>query len=33
MWKEYRWLRHDGVMISKNEWYRLVRISGHAIGL
>ena len=24
--KEYRWLRHDSVMINKNEWYRLVRI-------
>ena len=20
--KEYRWLRHDSVMINKNEWYR-----------
>ena len=30
--KEYRWLRHDSVMISKNEWYRFSQNKGgHAI--
>ena len=30
--KEYRWLRHDSVMINKNEWYRFSQNKGgHAI--
>lgn len=30
--KEYRWLRHDSVMINKNEWYRFSQYKGgHAI--
>ena len=30
--KEYRWLRHDSVMINKNEWYRFSQSKGgHAI--
>ena len=30
--KEYRWLRHDNVMINKNEWYRFSQNKGgHAI--
>lgn len=30
--KEYRWLRHDSVMINKNEWYRFNQNKGgHAI--
>ena len=30
--KEYRWLRHDSVMINKNEWYRFIQNKGgHAI--
>ena len=26
--KEYRWLRHDSVMINKNEWYRFSQNKG-----
>ena len=26
--KEYRWLRHDSVMINKNEWYRFSQNEG-----
>ncbi len=30
--KEYRWLRHESVMINKNEWYRFSQNKGgHAI--
>lgn len=30
--KEYRWLRHDSVMINKNEWYRFSQNKGgHSI--
>ena len=30
--KEYRWLRHDSVMINKSEWYRFSQNKGgHAI--
>lgn len=30
--KEYRWLRHDSVIINKNEWYRFSQNKGgHAI--
>ena len=32
--KEYRWLRHDSVMINKNEWYRFSQNKGgHAIDI
>lgn len=29
--KEYRWLRHDSVMINKSEWYRFSQNTKHLI--